>query len=207
MGMTTLVSSPALQLVLDGEMPGIDLEDLQGLWTVDQYFRLSDRTNRLLEFVNGRIEVLPMPTRKHQRIAQLLNMLLLALMEARGGIVLFAPFKLYVQPDKYREPDLLLLLDENDPRNQATAWSGADLVVEVVSPDNATLDTHVKRVEYAEAGIPEYWIVNPLDETITVLTLAGSEYTEHGVFRRGDMAISRLLPEFTVAADRLFNLK
>jgi Uma2 family endonuclease len=110
-----------------------------------------------------------------------------------------------VRPGKYREPDLLLLLDRADPRYQTDFWRGADLVVEVVRPDEVARDTEVKRVDYAEAGIPEYWIVNALDETITVLTLAGAEYAEHGLFRRGDTSTSRLLPEFTVAVDAVLD--
>jgi Uma2 family endonuclease len=49
---------------------------------------------------------------------------------------------------------------------------------------------------WEEASIPEYWIVNPEDETITVLRLEGERYAEHGVFRRGDTATSALLTGF-----------
>jgi len=49
-----------------------------------------------------------------------------------------------------------------------------------------------KRADYAEVGILEYWIVNPLDETVTVLRLDGKQYAEHGVFQRGATATSLL---------------
>jgi Uma2 family endonuclease len=55
-----------------------------------------------------------------------------------------------------------------------------------------------KRREYARAGIPEYWIVNPASEQILVLRLAGTAYEEHGVFTRGAQATSALLADFTV---------
>lgn len=64
--------------------------------------------------------------------------------------------------------------DARDPRRQNRFWLGADLVVEVVSEDDPERDTKVKRADYASAGIPEYWIVNPLDNTITVLVLEGT---------------------------------
>src|SRR4029078_10019427 len=102
---------------------------------------------------------------------------------------------------KFREPDLLLMLDANHPRNQNAYWLGADLVVEIVSPDDPERDTKVKRVDYAAAGIPEYWIVNPEDETITVLTLGDDSYREHGVFGRGSAATSVLLQGFVVDVD------
>jgi Uma2 family endonuclease len=56
-----------------------------------------------------------------------------------------------------------------------------------------------------QARIPEYWIVNPLDETITVLTLAGDAYAEHGVFRRGETATSALLDGFAAPVDAVFD--
>ena len=46
-------------------------------------------------------------------------------------------------------------------QDQNVHWTGADLVIEVVSPDDPDLDLVVKRQEYAQAGIPEYWIVDP----------------------------------------------
>ena len=108
----------------------------------------------------------------------------------------------------FREPDLLLVLDKSDPRAQNEFWLGADLVVEIVSPDHPERDTEQKRREYAEAGIAEYWIVNPLnqlDQTITVLTLDGTSYREHGVFHRGQQATSKLLADFAVSVDEVFD--
>ena len=59
--------------------------------------------------------------------------------------------------------------------------------------------------DYAEARIGEYWIVNPLDETITVLTLAGDGYAEHGVFRRGQLADSVCLNGFALGVTDVFD--
>jgi Uma2 family endonuclease len=80
-------------------------------------------------------------------------------------------------------------------------------VVEIVSPDGLERDTEEKPRDYAEAGIPEYWIVNPMDATITVLVLDGQAYRLHGQFRRGERATSRLLPDFGVSVDEVFDAK
>jgi Uma2 family endonuclease len=93
----------------------------------------------------------------------------------------------------------------DDPRRQNEYWLGADLVVEIVSPDKPTRDTEEKPVDYAEAGIPEYWIVNPLNDTITVLTLVDSTYAAHGVYQRGDQAQSKLLDGFRVSVDAVLD--
>ncbi|MCS6939774.1 MAG: Uma2 family endonuclease [Roseiflexaceae bacterium] len=183
----------------------VDLAPLQGLWTEQQYLRLTEQTNHLIEFTDGCIEVLPMPTSRHQTILLLLYERLKAAVQSTGGKVLVAPLRLRLRPGKFREPDILLLRSADDPRYQDAFWLGADLVVEVVSPDRPERDTEEKVRDYAEAGIPEYWIVNPLDETVTVLTLAGEAYTLHGVFRRGQRALSKLLDGFGVAVNEIFD--
>ncbi|NCC35751.1 MAG: Uma2 family endonuclease, partial [Chloroflexia bacterium] len=123
----------------------------------------------------------------------------------QGGKVLFAPLRVQVRPGKFREPDLVVLLDAHDPRNQNDAWLGADLVIEIVSPDRPTRDTDEKPLDYAEAGILEYWIVNPLTATITVLVLDGAAYVTYGVFARGERARSKLLDGFSVSVDEVFD--
>ena len=203
--MVTAIQIPTLQLILAGQDPPLDLDALQGLWTESQYLRLTEATNRLVEFTDGAIEVLPMPTYKHQAIIAELLMLLRLFVAPSGGAAVCAALRMQIRPGKYREPDLLVLRDRNDSRFSNALWRGADLVVEIVSPDNPERDTREKRQDYAEGGVPEYWIVNPLDATITVLRLAGDAYLEHGVFGRGDTATSLVLPGFAVAVDAVLD--
>lgn len=199
--------APLMVLHLANEETDIDLGALQGLWSEQQYLKLTDQTNRLIEFTDGTIEILPMPSDSHQVILAFLYELLLLLIRPQGGKVLFAPLRVQVRPGKYREPDLLLVRDAHDPRRQNSYWLGADLVIEIVSPDKSQRDTEEKPRDYAEAMIPEYWIVHPLDETITVLTLDGDVYTTHGVFRRGETATSRLLDGFAVSVDMVLDAR
>lgn len=183
----------------------VELLPSQGDWSEGEYLWFTDHITRLVEFTDGIIEVLPMPTDEHQGILLLFTRLFLAHIEPQGGLVRFAPLRLRLRSRKFREPDLLLLLDRADPRRENRYWHGADLVLEVVSPDEPERDLIVKRRDYAEAGIPEYWIVNPLDQTILVLTLDGTAYAEHGHFERGMTAASALLPGFAVAVDAVYN--
>jgi Uma2 family endonuclease len=161
--MTMVTRNSPLLLVRETDGVTIDLAPLQGLWTVDQYLKLTDYTRCLVEFSHGNLEVLPMPTQRHQMILAFLYRVFFAFLHPRGGLVLFAPLRLRVGPAAFREPDLLLLLHADDPRAQNRYWSGADLVLEVVSEDDPERDTVDKVHDYAGAGIPEYWIVNPLD--------------------------------------------
>ncbi len=205
--MDSSVPTPLMQLVLLDEQTELDLDRLQGLWTDEQYLRLSLQTNRQMEFTDGFIEFLPPLTCTHQGISAWILLYLVPLIQQRSGALYFGPLCVRIRPGKYRQPDLLLLLDQNDPRRQDDFWLGADLVVEIVSRDNPERDTQVKRVDYAEGGIPEYWIVNPLTESITVLRLAGAQYIELGVFRRGAQATSVLLPEVAIPVDTVFDAR
>ena len=201
------VATQALEVKLVGPAAGleVDLLSLQGLWTVPQYLKITDSTRYLIEFTTGALEILPMPTEQHQAILDFVHEAFRTWVRRIGGRARFAPLRLQLSADKFREPDLLLLLDARDPRRQNRFWRGADLVLEVVSPDDPERDLVVKRADYAAAGIPEYWIVNPLDETITVLILRDAAYVAHGVFRRGAPATSVLLAGFALDVAAVFD--
>ncbi len=203
--MTVAAQRLGLRIITPDAGTLIDLKPLQGLWTQAQYLRLTDHSRLPLEFTDGHLEALPMPTDRHQAISQFLFLALLPLVGTLGGKVHYAPLRLRIREGKFREPDLLLVRDANDPRRRNDYWRGADLVVEIVGPDDPERDTRIKRGDYAEAHIPEYWVVNPLDETITVLTLAGDAYTEHGVFHRGERADSVGLSGFTASVAEVFD--
>lgn len=199
------IDTPGLRLVWPDQASEIDLAPLNGLWTEALYLKISEQTNQLIEFTDGTLEVLPMPTHRHQVILALLYELFVATIRPRGGKVLFAPLRLQVRSGKFREPDLVVLLDMHDPRSQDAYWLGADLVVEIVSRDDPDRDLVTKRTDYVQAGISEYWIINPLDETISVLTLRDDVYVEHGIFLRGERADSKLIEQLGVSVDEVFD--
>src|SRR5512134_1193558 len=76
----------ALKLVCEADGLEIDLAPLQGLWTEEQYLRLTDQTNRFIEFTEGSVEVLPMPTHKHHAISRFLFLAFLACVQHIGGL-------------------------------------------------------------------------------------------------------------------------
>ena len=80
---------------------------------------------------------------------------------------------------------------------------GADLVMEVVSPSNPDLDYNIKRIEYAQAGIPEYWLVDPQERHIIVYALEGKAYRQAGLYGAGTVAASVLLPGWSVVVDEV----
>ena len=88
----------------------------QGRWSVQEYFDLSDG-NRLVEYSRGFVEVLPTPTRTHQLILQYLFMVLRAHVVDRSlGEVLVAPYRVRLNLETNREPDLVVLIRAREDR-------------------------------------------------------------------------------------------
>jgi Uma2 family endonuclease len=170
-------------------------------YTVEDYFSLDG--NYLVEFVDGRLQVLPMPDSMHQAIIiVLLNLFDQWLSRDPDARVTMAPFKVYLDDRLYREPDVAVMLGINANRRTPKFWRGADLVVEVISETNRRHDVVTKMKDYAEAAIPEYWIVDPPAQSVHVYTLANGGYQQIGT---PEMARSRVLAGFELSVAELFN--
>ncbi|HYG73525.1 MAG TPA: Uma2 family endonuclease [Planctomycetota bacterium] len=179
----------------------------QGSWDVEDYLALD--TDRRIEFDNGRLEFLPVPTMTHEEILLFLFDALRAFVNAKKlGRVFFSGIRVYTLGTKYRVPDVVFMRKERAARMKDEAWEGCDIAMEVVSPEDPDRDWKKKRREYAGAGIPEYWIVDPQKQEIAVLSLRGKAYAVHGRFKPGQKADSVLLKGFAVdVREALFGAK
>jgi Uma2 family endonuclease len=195
-----VVGEPAWDLAI--------LYPLQGNWTEEDYLRIALHENLLIEYTDGCVEVLQMPTIVHQLIVRFLLDSLRAFVEPHKlGVVLFAPLPVKLSPKAYREPDLIFNFTENHAAATKDYYEHADLVMDVVSAGerDRKRDYEEKRQDYAKAGIREYWIVDPFERRIAVLTLQGTQYLEHGVFADRASATSRLLAGFAVDVSAAFD--
>jgi Uma2 family endonuclease len=171
----------------------------QGYWSLDHYLTLDAGTNHLIEFSDGVVEILPMPSIQHQRIVRaLFHWLYMFVQQHSLGEVFFAPTKVELWENKIREPNVFFVSNANLPHHTDQWFQQIDLAIEVISPDDPNRDLETKWREYAQAGISEYWIVDPRNDTVTVLTLSGGRYVKHGVFGKGDCVSSVLLPSFSL---------
>ena len=176
----------------------------QGRWTEEECLALEGEFP--MEFVDGRIEVLPFVTIAHQRILMLLLDLFRPVVDAAGvGEALFGPLPTRLRAGLGREPDLIVF-GPDQITDDGKYPRGARLVAEIINPGRKSRerDCSEKRSDYAKAGIPEYWLIDPRHRTITVLRLDGPAYVEHGTFRAGDLATSVLLPGFEVDVAAVF---
>ena len=198
MGITAVRSVPVFSQSLLADLDRVGRKH-QG-WTVDAYFELDG--TYLVEYCRGTLDILPLPTVTHQRIAA---RLLYALHSAAppGGDVLFAGTRVKVANEVFREPDVLYIPPPALP-DHAQYTESAALVIEVLSDSTRRHDLETKRREYAEAEIAEYWLVDPEPKRITVLKLQGDAYVAHGEFGPGERATSALLPGFTIDVSEVF---
>jgi len=120
------------------------------------------------EWVNGEVIVLSPASERHQNIRGFLEIVLtIYAQEHRLGRVIGAPFlmRLPEEMQRAREPDILFVAEEHLERLKQTYLDGpADLVVEIVSPESLGRDRGQKFYEYEQAGIPEYWLIDPRRE-------------------------------------------
>ncbi len=131
--------------------------------TYDEFLAWADEDVHA-EWVDGEVTVFVPPSIRHQRLVSLLHYLLGLYADLRNlGEVLVAPVEMRLEPPgSSREPDLLFVAKANASRLSAARLDGpADLVVELVSDSSVARDRADKFYEYQEAGIGEYWVIDP----------------------------------------------
>jgi Uma2 family endonuclease len=176
-------------------------------WTEAEYLVLDNNIgNWMVELVDGRLDFPPMPDMYHQDIVIFLLFRLDEFVSAYcDGEVLQAPLSVRLGNESFRKPDISYF-KAHRIKDKHRPPEGADLVMEIVSPGEEARerDLETKRRDYAQAKIPEYWIVDPETKTITVLALSGKSYKVHGEFKAGQTATSKLLKGFQVTVSDVF---
>jgi Uma2 family endonuclease len=173
----------------------------QGEWSEAEYLDLTDHASRRIEFTDGRLEFLSMPTEVHEAIVRFLFLALYGFVSPKQlGQVYFNGIRLRIRPSKVRLPDIIFLHQNHFHARHNRVWDGVDLVMEVVSedPKDRERDYQQKVADYAEAKVAEYWIIDPQRERVFLRRLDGDHYAIHGEFARGQRATSALLEGFEI---------
>jgi len=200
------VSRSLVQETVDSSEWTVEVAQLwppRGQWTEVGYFALPD-TNRFVELSEGELVMPPHPTDTHQRIVLcLVRVFDDFVTEHDSGTIRFAPLPVRLWPGKIREPDLLFVSREHADRIGEQVYGPPDLVVEVLSSSTWRSDRLEKSAEYAQAGVREYWIVDPDKQTIELFVLREGAYEVLGKWGRGEEACSEVLRGFKVAVDEV----
>ena len=160
----------------------------------------------LWELVDGELYEMPPPNVDHQELIGFLYWMLRAYLDETTpklgrvwhgvGVALTDSMMLI--------PDLAFVRSQRQDILRPNYIDGApDLVVEALSSDRRR-DLTLKRGWYATAGIPEYWILDPVNDTITILELSDGEYAERAVLGRDDVLNTPMMPGFELPLERLF---
>lgn len=179
----------------------------QGEWSEEDYLKLTDHWNRRIEFTDGRVEFLSPPTLIHETLTRFLFLALYQFVDQRKlGKVFSNGIRLRIRPRKVRLPDVIFLRCDHFHALHNRGWDGADLVMEVVgdSPGDRQRDYEEKLIDYAEAKIAEYWIIDPQRQVVLVHSLAPDRYSQPREYGRGQIAVSTLLEGFGVDVGSLF---
>ncbi len=175
----------------------------------------ADRTDCRYELVDGELIELPPESPENDFFALNLRDLLIKFVRRQLIRVHTCEIQVPVLAPKdsaNRYPDLVILRDAhlNLMQRRLTIeleMPSPRLVVEIVSPgkENQVRDLVRKRAQYAARGIPEYWLINPNEQTITVLKLHGDQYVEAGRFKAKDRITSDDL-NIVILAEEIFQL-
>ena len=134
------------------------------------------------EIIDGEAYMMATPSRLHQRISMALSAALYNYLEGKPCEVYPAPFAVRLFPSEDRsddtvvEPDISVVCDPS--RLDDRGCNGApDFIIEIVSPSTARYDRIVKFNKYRDAGVREYWIVDPEEKFVYAYVLKDGHYT------------------------------
>jgi Uma2 family endonuclease len=183
------VYNPAMRIEYELDSPAAPRDGL-GPYRAGDYFALPDEPR--CELLYGRLQVTPAPTFRHQEVVGALHALLLAHARRTGGRTAPAPVDVVLAPHSVVQPDLVYVGPGRAAIVQDAVEGAPDLVVEVLSPGTARRDLGEKLRLYAEAGVGEYWVVDPAARTFEFLIHRDGAFLlrlpEGGVYRSESVA-------------------
>lgn len=201
-------AAPAVQeLTVEGQSPESIWPPAQGGWTYEDYVCLPDDGWRY-EVIRGELHMVPASREIHQRASGGLFVALWSFARNHQlGRVYEAPFEVILSDLATPvQPDILFISAERvdeivTPRR---VEGPPDLIVEILSPSNWMDDRRLKFELYEEAGVREYWIVDPDKLEIEVFVLQEGSYQVLGRWGTGEAARSEVLAGFEVAIENIF---
>jgi Uma2 family endonuclease len=180
----------------------------------EEYLAAEALPEGLHEYWDG--ELVPLVTESGEN-DRIVNLLFLLLVQVGIPYELVKPGRCEVEVTgrpRTRFPDLVLLRDEHPEllkvRNTITRQMAPPrLVVEVLSPGKANRDRDLidKRQQYAAIGIPEYWLIDPEQQAITLLQWSDGDYVEHQVAVGSDCLDSPALGLLPISAEQILSTK
>lgn len=186
--------------------------DLNGTYTYADYIKW--RFDERIELLRGKIfPMTPAPNVKHQRVSSRMHGYLFNYFHKQDCQLFPAPFdvRLYNRKKSIKaskeiytvvQPDLCVICDQTKLDEQGC--NGApELVIEILSPGNSRREMNEKFELYQEAGVQEYWLVEPAEEIVLVYVL--NEQDKYiGLKPATDFVVSPLFPDLNIDITEVF---
>ena len=175
-------------------------------FTVDEYYRMAEvgilSPKDRIELIRGEIVLMDRITPRHASCKMRMSRVFHLTLGMNAFISVAHPLRL----DEYSEPapDIAILRLREDEYFTGHPGPADTLIAVEISDISLNYDRNIKVNLYAEAGIPETWIVNLLDYRMEVFSDPGTNgYTRHAVYHRGDRIYPSTLPDVEFAVDDL----
>lgn len=161
-----------------------------------------------VEYLNGDIVMTPARSPHHQIISGNLSILLGHYAKENSlGLVLAAPLDVVLAREaQITQPDLIFIAKECAGKllGSAAINGAPDLAIEILSPSTERMDRKIKLPLYARHHVPEYWIVDPDDQSVEVYVLEGDSYRVGGIFMSGDAISIGAFADAHIIVDSIF---
>ena len=159
------------------------------------------------EIIDGIAYAMAAPSQAHQETSRELLTQLAVYLKGKPCKAFHAPFDVRLNYDTYDDivvqPDILVVCDESKLDGQSVTGA-PEFIIEILSPKNTRYDTEIKFRKYQQAGVKEYWIVDPIARDVDVYILRGGVYGKGTVYRDGDIIPVNILPGCRIDLSDIF---
>ncbi len=191
------------------EITAFDQLDLNEVYSYADY--LTWKFKERVELFKGKILAMsPAPSRQHQVISLNLSFELQKYLQRSPCQVFYAPFDVRLQRQKENtevhtvvQPDICVVCDATKLDDKGCVGA-PELVIEILSPGNSRKEMNQKFSLYEEAGVLEYWLVQPLDECLFQYILQNDQFVTHKPFTTGDTLKSQAIQGFEMRISDIF---
>ncbi len=155
--------------------------------SANEYYQLPEyEQNDLIQLINGEVIIGMPPILKHQDIVREILILLALIARNVGGKAYDSPVEVRLDDKNVFQPDVLYVKPDNmaiAQQDEKRITGAPNLIVEVLSPGTARFDRQEKYQDYEQHGVNEYWIVDPVHETIEVWGLGeNKQFVRQGAY-------------------------
>jgi len=184
---------------------------------VDTFMGTETRSNTATDFeklpegppcqlIDGELLMTPSPSYEHQNLVLEIATSLREFVRTRNlGSVVTAPMDVYLTESYVYQPDIMFISSERQHIIHEKIKGAPDIIVEVLSPSNASYDLGHKKEVYGQSGVKEYWIVDPVEKSIEVCLNREHEFALREKTQNEGVVRSSILTGFSLQIGELFS--